>query len=162
MLSPEDCLKSVNFAPGQKLAAGMLRMPGVITQLSPADQWPSPEVPTLQVSVIHPLQRVSSPGMICLPDLLSSFNVTCIHPRAPIETLLPQRSTSFCQTDVILSTGENNTSILTIKITPVQVADGRPSANGWNFSSIIAYQLVAQGASRCSINHCITIRSAGN
>ena len=79
MLSSEDCIKSVNFALGQKLSSGMLQMPGVSTHISPTDQWPSPEVPALQVSVIRPLQMASSPGIKCIPDLLLSFNVTCIH-----------------------------------------------------------------------------------
>jgi len=104
MLSSKDCLKSINFAPGQKLSSGILQMPGVITQLSPTDQWPSPEAPALQISVMRPLQMASSPGMICLPDLLSSFNVTRIHPRASIEALLLQRSaiTSFDHVAIVI------------------------------------------------------------
>ena len=90
MSSSKDCLKSINFAYGQKLSSGVLQMPGVITQLSPTDQWSSPEAPALQVSIMRRLQMASSPWMICLPDLLSSFNVTRIHPRASIEALLPR------------------------------------------------------------------------
>jgi hypothetical protein len=113
MLSSKACLK----APRQTLSSGIFQMPGVITQLSPADQRPSPEAPTLRISIMRRPQVASSVEMMCLSDLLSSCNVTLIHPRVSIAALLPQRraTTSFRQTDLILSIRENNPSILTIQ-----------------------------------------------
>ena len=63
MSSAEDRLnRSAISAPGQKRTSGLLQRPEFVSQLSPVEQSPFPELPAQPDSITRPLDAQSSPG----------------------------------------------------------------------------------------------------
>jgi surface antigen len=115
MSSVEDRLNSSNFVPGQPPKSGPLRMPGLVSQYSPAPQNPFPDdAAQPSTSALVSDQLLSSGDTRPLTNTLMSSGVTRNLPDVQTGALPPLRSTTSALREPLLirSTGKKSSGTL--------------------------------------------------